>query len=174
MGPIKGQAVILGRRAQGRSCAGITEGLAWPLHSAGEPEGIDLTGGAAVSATSEASDTGSARAAWVGRVAGAGPGDAGAGSAGASVGRRERNGACWAGACGMGRSERGKGESSRAAPRREGSWAAGFAGPGEEGKAGPAWEKGCAGVWAGLGWFQGVGLFSFYFSFSISKTNKHV
>ena len=52
--------MILGRRAQGRSCAGITEGLAWPLHSAGEPEGIDLTGGAAVSATSEASDAGSA------------------------------------------------------------------------------------------------------------------
>ena len=97
MGPIKGRAVILGRRAQGRSCAGITEGLAWPLHGAGEAEGIDLTGGAAVSATSEASDAGSARAAWVGRVAGAGPGDAGAGSAGASVGRRERSGACWAG-----------------------------------------------------------------------------
>jgi hypothetical protein len=73
-GPIKGRAVILGRRAQGRSCAGITEGLAWPLHGAGEAEGIDLTGGAAVSATSEASDAGSARAAWVGRVAGTGPG----------------------------------------------------------------------------------------------------
>ena len=50
-------------------------------------------------------------------------------------------------------------------------WAAGFAGPGEEGKAGPAWEKGWAGVWAGLGWFQGVGMFSFYFSFSISNSN---
>ena len=97
MGPIKGRAVILGRRAQGRSCVGITEGLAWPLHGAGEAEGIDLTGGAAVSATSEASDAGSARAAWVGRVAGAGPGDAGAESAGASLGRRERSGACWAG-----------------------------------------------------------------------------
>ena len=63
MGPIKGRAVILGRRAQGRSCAGITEGLAWPLHGAGEAEGIDLTGGAAVSATREASGAGSARAA---------------------------------------------------------------------------------------------------------------
>ena len=71
MGPIKGRAVILGRRAQGRSRAGITEGLARPLHDAGEAEGIDLTGGVAVSAMGEASDAGSARAAWVRRVAGA-------------------------------------------------------------------------------------------------------
>ena len=86
--------MILGRRAQGRSCAGITEGLAWPLHGAREAEGIDLTGGAAVSATSEASNAGSARAAWVGRVAGAGHGDAGAGNAGPALvlGPRGRKG----------------------------------------------------------------------------------
>ena len=87
MGPIKGRAVILGRRAQGRSCAGITEGLAWPLHGAGGGGGdrSDWWG-------RDVSDGGGER-----RGVCAGPGDAGAGSAGASVGRRERSGACWAG-----------------------------------------------------------------------------
>ena len=57
----------------------------------------------------------------------------------------------------MARSERGKG-SSRAGPGREWSWAAGFAGPGEEGG-----KLGSRGKRVGLGF----GLFSF-FSFLVS------
>ena len=59
----------------------------------------------------------------------------------------------------MGQSERGKGGSSRAGPGREGSWAAGFARPGEEGESWAHMGKGLGWGLGRLGWVaSGFGL----------------